>query len=341
MRSVVIILCVVGVVTSGCKTAVLREVRYPGGYPGYILDKRTIDASENKPVQILRAAMIVAMISRMATSTIRDGKDADGFADYLAAASDEINYAASHIYGGTDVIDCAIDGDEYDNCNASPINLEADIPLIEARITRLVLAALPENRVRKFLQDAAKGNVLGAAWNAVRAVAQSTDGLRRSAAVFRSNLELAAMINRCPVEDEKEGALKERQKEEPLEERQKEDPQKPPEYNPKKDTVLAAAKCFNLDDKTLMSDHMIKIDKDINKNTYHSVFLIARTSCVRLPLNTDELVDSIERRKKLCERIRFVPRHRPEVVQGLVKQNGPNGTSPNDEVAVALSVDSS
>lgn len=270
----------------GCQTAFVKEVRYPGGYPGYLLDKRTIDSSQAKSVQLLRAAMIVAMASRMATATIKDGKDADGFADYLAAATDEINYTAANIYkvkpAGTEP--CKVgDAESAEPCRAYYINFESDIPLLEARVVRLMLAALPENRAREFLKDVAKGDVIGAAWSAIRTVAESADGLRRSAAVFRSNLELAAVLQPCGQK-----------------------------FDQRTDTVSKAAGCFALPEETLFSDKRVLLTQPVGENAFHSVMLIAQTACARLPLNSDgNITDKSKQRNEQCERVRFSPAYRP------------------------------
>jgi len=152
---------------SGCQSVLVKEVRYTGGYPGYLLDKRMIDSSEVKSAQLLRAAMIVAMASRMATVSVREGADADAFVDYLAAATDEINYAASNLYdveteatktsGAATSVPCNVGPQGTEDCNAYAVNFEADIPLLEARIVRLMLASLPEDRAREFLEDLASG----------------------------------------------------------------------------------------------------------------------------------------------------------------------------------------
>ena len=98
MRKFVAFLSSVSLVASGC-TPIAQELRNPGGYPGYVLDRHMFDASRSKEMHLLRAAIILAMASRMGTATVRDGAEADSFATYLAAASDELNYAAANVYG--------------------------------------------------------------------------------------------------------------------------------------------------------------------------------------------------------------------------------------------------
>jgi hypothetical protein len=273
-----------GLLLSGCQGAITKEVRYPGGYPGSLLDKRTIDASKSKSVQVLRAAMIIAMASRMATATIKDGKDADAFVDYLAAAAQELNYSAANLYGVSNTPSCAIGAQGAGSpCQAYFVNFEADVPLLEGRIVRLMVASLPEDRAKKFLEDVAKGDVIGAAWSGIRTLATSANGLRHSAAVFRSNLELAAALN-CATT-----------------------------YNQEQDTVQTAANtCFSLPADKIFSDKRITLTGIVPKNAFESVMLIAQTSCARLPLNTDGgAAAGLTRRNTQCDLILFKPAYRP------------------------------
>jgi hypothetical protein len=271
------------IMLSGCQSFFVSELRRPGGYPGHLLDKRHIDSSESKSVQLLRAAMILSMASRMATQTVRDGKDADGFADYLAAASDELNYTASSLYkaGNKQPCDIKLTGSN-ESCRSYYVNFEADVPLLEARIVRLTLAALPENRAREFLEDVTKGDVLGAAWSAIRAAGEAASGLRRSAAVYRSNLELAAVLNSCK------------------------------DFSQNTDTVGEAAQCFNLPMDQLFTDNRVKITGVVNESAFHSVMLLAETACARLPLNTDsDLEGRVKIRNAACQKARWSPALRP------------------------------
>ena len=73
------------IIESGC-TPVVKELRYPGGYPGYLLDKRTFNTSGSKQLLLLRATLILAMAAEMSRVTVK-GEDADAFAKHLAAAA--------------------------------------------------------------------------------------------------------------------------------------------------------------------------------------------------------------------------------------------------------------
>ena len=274
---------------SACTTPIVKEVRYPGGYPGHLLDKRTFDASNSKSVQLLRATIIVAMAARMATATIRDGKDADAFADYLVAATTELNHSAANIYPSNNVAPCQmrVDAPGQTACAAYYANFEADMPLVETRVVRLILAALPENRARAFLEDVAKGDVLSASWRALRALAEVAGGLHRSAAVYRSGLEVAAAM-KCTSTD----------------------------YVQDTDTVKKAAACLGLPEEDLFDDEPTLMGSlKVREDAFHALLLIASTSCARLPLNTDQpIATAVSTRNSLCSQISFQPKVRSNQV---------------------------
>lgn len=277
---------------------IVREVRHPGGYPGYLLDNRMFDASRSKKLQLLRASIILSMAARMGTATIRDGKDAAAFSDYLAAAADEINYAAGNLYAVEGIPACSIEDDQAAarKCAGYYAIFESDMPMMEARITRLMLAALPEDRARAFLQDLSKGNVMSAAWSALRVLYETTGGLHRATGVYRSGLELVAANMDCP------GDAK---------------------YDQSTGTVWNAAECLGLThDQLFENPHEVKGDDlphNINRDTFEAVMLIARTSCARLQITTDgatsESIDEqIIRRNNQCNRVQFNPKARPTLI---------------------------
>lgn len=316
MKFMVIGVACSSLLLAGCETMITRELRHPGGYSGHLLDRATVDASKTKSVQLFRAAIIIAMASRMATVTVRDGAEADAFAAYLEAAVTELNYAASNIYEVNDVPPCSIAlasdaqsseaGDAPQaapadlparpqlassiNCEAFFVNFEADVPLVEARILRLMIAALPEEQARKFMENARNGNVMGAAWSAIRTFAAAIDGLRHSAAVFRSGMELTAELY-CP--NESDG------------------------FSAQTGTVMGASRdCFRLSLNSLLPADNIVIENHINEGAFHPLMLIARTSCVRMPIsgNNNDIQVSINRRVDSCKKIVFEPQYRPSSI---------------------------
>lgn len=93
MRAIVSLLAGTAlVVTSGC--AVIRdELRYPGGAAGRVLDERTFDTSRSKQLALLRSTLALAIAAQIGESTV-SAEDADAFAEQLADATDQLNYAA-------------------------------------------------------------------------------------------------------------------------------------------------------------------------------------------------------------------------------------------------------
>lgn len=327
------------VALQGC-TPIIKETRYTGGYPGYLLDKRTFFAARSKSLILLRANIILAMAARMGTAGIHDGKDADAFADYLAAASDELNYTAADLYGVGTTFPCTIRDDAAPTpavvpaaperidrndgqptpiasptptptpaptpapattlplvpkgCSAYYANFESDLPLLEDRITRLMIAALPAERARAFLKDVGDGNVLAAAWNALRVIYDAAGGLHRATGVYRSGLELVASNRACDKAfDQAHG------------------------------TVLDAAKCLGIPDDKLFSSADTAAANDPNqrstpdltvvkRDAFHAAMLITETSCARLPINSDGAVSQeVTKRNLLCDRLVFEPKYRP------------------------------
>jgi len=327
---------------NGC-SAVLREVRYPGGYPGYLLDKRTFDASENKRLQLLRGALVLAMAARIGEGAVR-GEDGDGFARQLANASAEINHAAANL-GMGDLKSCTVGDDKplppiaagvisarkmserataaaagvvpivtapvgtvaNESASLPPapdigcagyyVNFETDVARLESRTIRAMVAALPTDRARRFLEDVAKGDVLSAAWSALSAAGDIAGSFHRASGVYRSGLETVAATMDAPCSIKQLGT-------EPTM------------------TVLGAADCLGLDRDNLFDDEDAKgkdLKQVIPNRSFHAILRIVRESCVALPLSNEldeiALTASRELRRKACAAIIFLPVPRSERVE--------------------------
>ncbi|MCP1468368.1 hypothetical protein J3E64_000035 [Sphingobium sp. OAS761] len=274
----------------------LREVRYSGGYPGYILDKRTFNASRSKSLTLLRATIILAMAADMGRSTV-SGQDGDGFARLLASATKEINYAAADIYGPvTEACPVGNPAAPYPGdagCKGFKENFEANIPLIEARIVKVMLAALPTDKARKFLDDALKGDVMGAAWNALGAVATTVGGLHVAFARYRSGLEtVAGSLPACA-----DGKT---------------------QYDPAKHTVHHAAKCLGLSENDLFLNPDearpdLLASATVSPRAFFMLMRGIAADCVSLDYGGkgEDLDASKILRKKACNSIGFQPEVRP------------------------------
>ena len=246
------------VALSGC-TPVVRELRHSGGYPGYLMDQRFFNASNSKQLQLLRAGIIVAMASRVGAEYVRDTQEAEAFLNYLEAASSEINFMAGHIY--------EIEGRKLcrdlvtTDCDSHVALFESDMPLMEERILRLVVAALPQRRAARFLDSARSGDIMSAAWQALRLSLDSIDGARRGAAVQRSTLELRALLVQA-----QNGCFN--------------------EVNDAITTVNRAAGCLNMPVDSLPAREEVPMPLAVPRPAFDALFGMIRTSCGLLPVNS-------------------------------------------------------
>ena len=148
--------------------------------------------------------MGLALAARMGQATVR-GEDADAFALDLRAAAREINYAAADLYPvagapanlchvdpGTDTGAIPTTPDAAAKCLGYRVNFESEVPLIEARLIKLVVAALPTDKARQFLAAVTKGDVLGAAFKALGTFRSLAAGLHFANGSFRTGLEIVA-----------------------------------------------------------------------------------------------------------------------------------------------------
>lgn len=311
MRRLIVGLTVVPLL-SGCNV-ILKEVRYPGGYPGHILDERTFDARANKRLQLLRGAMVLAVAARVGEASVR-AEDGDGFAKLLGNAAGEINHAAANL-GMDGVKTCTVGplrpilaptptptptatvtAAEADaDCDGYYINYEADVARIEARVTRAMIAALPTDRARAFLNKLAKGDLLSAAWGALGATADMAGAFHRGAGVYRAGMEtVAAGMKKCQADTAD------------LEQTM---------------TVLDAADCLGLDRNSLIDSEdapASDLTDKIRPEAFSAVMRIVRTSCVALPLSNElnpiPLAASRETRRVACAELVFKPQRRPDQV---------------------------
>lgn len=288
MRRLSLCLAVAAGMLSGCANIAVSELRYSGGYPGAVLDQRFFNASHSKQLQLLRSAMIISMASRIGTAYVRDGKEAEAFVDYLRAATDELNYMAGHLYpvpGKTLCTDLS-----QKDCDAHSVMFESEIPQLEARMVKLVVAALPQDRAAAFLNAIKRGDVLSAAWKALRFAASAADGAHRGAAVHRSELELRALL----VQGSKEAGVA----------------CKNGDTNPIS-TVNQAAYCMNQPLNKLRAADDAMLPQAVPAQAFETVFGIMRTSCGLLPLDTTLEAGGTDTRatdrKADCAKIKFKP----------------------------------
>lgn len=313
---------------SGC-TYFLKDLRYPGGYAGYELDKHAFDASYSKQLALLRATIIVALAARMANGTISNPDDADNVAHSLAAASDEINYAAADLYqvtypDGAAPQDPCLVGSQNPVPTASPspgatasgdlcagyrVNFEAEMPLLEGKIFSLMLTSLPRDKLKKFIGDAKNGNVLGGAWDALTVIFVGLKGLHYGLGAYRSGEETVVANF-----DKKNCSGTPRQVNgKAVDETQM--------------TVRDAVQCLGFSEDQLFG-HMTnevkgeQMPTTITLQSLEAIMSVARTSCMMLPLGSGEsnatmLNENYIDRTKECGRVLFKPKPRPGQIDFL------------------------
>ncbi|MBM3928209.1 MAG: hypothetical protein FJ335_07110 [Sphingomonadales bacterium] len=170
--------------------------------------------------------------------------------------------------------------------------------MIESRIVKVMLAALPTEHARKFLDQIGKGNVLGAAWSAMRAVAAGAGGLHFAFARYRSGQEIVAATV------------------------------KPACVAHGKGTIADAATCLGFSDDLL--DKSDRIAGKVEPIAFLALMRSIATACVDLPYVGDvsSIQDSRDTRAKECGGIGFRPKPRPYRIVAGELQAPLGGTTP-------------
>lgn len=291
---ILVLLAGLSLAMTGC-TAITKELRYPGGYPGYELDKRTFDASRSKQLQLLRGAIVLAMAARIGEANV-SAEEAEPFAQHLAVAAKEVNFAAGNLpFPGNPV--CLVKPGQGAaiadaDCNGYPVNFEADISRVESRIVRAMIAALPTDRVKGFLEDLSRGDALSATFGAAQALGDAAGSFHRAAGAHRSGLEIVALQRgECGVTDARI-------------------------------TVIVALGCLGVPPDELFFNNLkgttAPFAGEVDPAAFHAVMRIVRTACVGLPLTnelqTPDLLKIRATRRETCKAIAFAPVKRPEQV---------------------------
>lgn len=297
---------------SGC--AVIRdELRYPGGAPGRLLDRRTFDSSQSKQLALLRATLALAISARIGEASVAT-EDAGVFARQLAEAALEINYAAvdagyPHIKkkeGGTEkaLPTCSIpSGNTRDDPRQFGQPDDGVVADLEGRQVKL-----PDfqRSYRDIDQDCAgyfvnfESNISRIEARIVKAMltalpAESarkfledvTKGdvfsalwsLTRSLGDLAAAFHRGAGVYRAGIENVAASTPSCDQKE-PLARRFR-------DYHQDRDTVLVAAACLGLSNETLFDSETISADQlpsQVAPAAFLALFRIVRIACVALPL---------------------------------------------------------
>jgi len=236
---------------------------------------------------------MLAVGAQIGKKTVGHGEEALAFAGYLAAAAKDINYAAANIYpiGGVDP--CKAKGEaagkDFSQCAGFYVNFESDMPQIEYRVVRVVVAALPTQEARDFLNDLSKGSLLSALWNSVEAFRDVATGLHWGAAPYRSGLETVVANDVC-----KSGVSK-AASEDAL-------------------TVWIATECLGLPHDSFFAgeDEIAPTEfKKVDVGSLHAVLRIAQTACAGLPFSKEDE----DQADALGKKVVFQPEKRPTAVK--------------------------
>lgn len=303
MRTVTIaMLAAVSLLLAGC-TAITRDLRYPGGYPGSELDKRTFDASRSKQLQLFRGLIVLAMAARIGEANVST-EEAEPFAQHLATAAKEINLAAGNLpFEGNPV--CYVGVDQAaaqalaaeQTCSGYPVNFEVDVSRVEARVVRAMIAALPTERVKSFLEDVSKGNLLSAALGAARAFGNAAGSFHRAAGVHRSALEIVG-VQLCGLAEDAVNVTQ------------------------------AYEECLGIPADELFFNAR-KTGREpyggtVRPAAFHALMRVVRSACVGLPLSNElteeDLTKVRDARRQTCAGMKFEPTRRADQVPPKKKQ---------------------
>lgn len=268
---------------SAC-TYVRDDLYKPGGVVGVQLDKHFFMAADDKKTQLLRATMITALASRVAVGTLKDGEDADAFLKRLGAVNRELAFLAADLDGTTERKNCLNKDAIVTDCDIGDVLFESNLPQLEYKISKMVVAALPQKEAAAFVRAVAGGNVLGAAWKFLRLADASLDGAHRGAAAYRSSLEILSMPCIAKLGGDSVG-----------------------------DRIKKIDQCLGLsDDKKIIK---LQDVKDVEDVRFYAFFDMIRTSCMLLQITQDPdrgVAPAIERRN-LCSEIKWSPQVRFEL----------------------------
>lgn len=174
-------------------------------------------------------------------------------------------------------------------CKTYRVNFESDVPLMERKLFNLMVAALPQDQAKSFLDSFKGGNWLGLAWNTAKLALASVSGLHNAAAVNRTGLETEAS-QACSSG-----------------------------YDKDKGTVVNAMQCLGIDRNSLFKGSKIGTGGIyISEDAFKAIMQNIQDSCRLLSLNTDQKTSSIieiqNDRTSLCDKITYKPRWRFDVI---------------------------
>ncbi|QIG81237.1 hypothetical protein [Stakelama tenebrarum] len=332
-----------------------KEFRYPGGYPGYLMDQRLFEAKHSKTLALFRLTMVLAITARVGEPSVLP-EDADAFADQLAEAANEINYAAMNLgyVGDADAdADAGVGGCRIYPVGpapaATPTPTAAPTPVVTptpqavpaASALSPVPASVPqiynptgvrcagylanfESDLPRIESRLIRGMLTALPTEQARKFLESLGrGNVFSAAwnLFNNMTDITAALHRGSAVFR--SGLEIVASDVDRCHMDGTDGRLSPRPNQDQMTVYDAARCLGLSHRELFDSDDIEGEdlgnRPVPRAAFDALMRIARASCVALPLANrvegEDVIKAWQRRRDACAKIRFDPRPRPDVVE--------------------------
>ncbi len=201
----VCVVCACAVSTASCAWLEQQtgyEIHATGGIVGHYADYAL--PAPNKEMIVYRAAVVVAIFSRIAASSKHEDADANAIYFSMKAAVTDMNELLGHLKADSVTpakVPCAVAdaGHENDNCPTSNYaeTFESDLPALEGALFRFVTSSVPRGSADKVVGAATSGDYLGAALDVAQTAGELLLAAHDAASVYRSEEEVYAAMLRA------------------------------------------------------------------------------------------------------------------------------------------------
>jgi hypothetical protein len=182
-------MCCVGALSlSGCNT-IQSEISSNGGLVGSVADRAL--PAPTKDMQLYRATLAFAIISRAGATGLRDQEEIKAFETYMYLVDDDLKILRKHIDSG---VDCnALESKKY-YCVQM---FEAALPKFEEHLLKLAAIGLPSDDFKNVVDDVMGGNFYSAAGSIIKMAGSTARAAHGGASVYRSSQEVLALVADC------------------------------------------------------------------------------------------------------------------------------------------------
>jgi hypothetical protein len=182
------LVCCAALGLSGCNT-IKTEISSNGGLVGSIADRAL--PAPTKDMQLYRATLAFAIISRAGATSLRDPQEIKAFETYMYLVDDDLKILRKHIESG---VDCnALKPDTY-YCVQM---FEAALPKFEEHILKLAAIGLPSDDFKNVIDDVRGGNFSSAAGSIIKMAGSTARAAHGGASVYRSSQEVMTLVAEC------------------------------------------------------------------------------------------------------------------------------------------------